>query len=81
MIGSQPAKVGAVDETRLILNLRDAVRPSATLRAFHVYGTDLAFRARLAGRGPYVIGWHVGHASGGKMDRCADGEAGVRYAP
>ncbi|MDB5665799.1 MAG: hypothetical protein JWS11_2342 [Cypionkella sp.] len=66
-VGVLPSKVWAVDENLLILNLRNPVVPSSDLSGFHFYGTDLALKARLTGRGTYVIDWHVLHASKGNL--------------
>lgn len=67
-LGSLPAKVSALDENLLIINMKDPIYPTKSLSGFHLYGTDLCFRAQLEGRDSFVIDWHVYHASKGNPD-------------
>lgn len=58
----------SLDECLLIFRPRTGLRASTDLDGFHLYGTDLALRARLGGMGAYVIDLPAVHLSAGTFD-------------
>jgi hypothetical protein len=66
--GIFPQLVDSLDENFIVLRRSAGIAPSATLRGFHLYGSDLALQARLLARTAYVIDFHLQHLSAGKVD-------------
>jgi hypothetical protein len=66
--GELPARAVALDENFMVLRRASPVGISADIGGFHMYGPDLGLHAKLAGRGVWVIDFHLRHLSGGKVD-------------
>ncbi|HSI11444.1 MAG TPA: hypothetical protein VK961_05345, partial [Chthoniobacter sp.] len=60
-----PRRVLSLDENLLILKAGTALKASADLEGFHLYGTDLCLNAFLAGGAAYVIDFLIIHLSPG----------------
>ncbi len=66
--GRPPARVIALDEHLLLVDRDAGLRFDPRVPGFHCYGTDLAIRARLAGRDAAVLDAPVVHLSSGRID-------------
>ncbi|MEO0729153.1 MAG: hypothetical protein AAFR23_00655 [Pseudomonadota bacterium] len=75
-VGSFPAQVASVDENFIIVRGDVHVGFSSDLSGFHLYGTDLALSASMAGYTTYVVDFHLTHLSpGDKSSGFEDAEA------
>ncbi len=75
--GDLPQQVCSLDENFLVIRTASQVRCTPSLRGFHLYATDLCFRASLDLQSCYVIDFHVTHLSGGNaatedFEQCLD---------
>ncbi len=66
--GKLPIRAVALDENFMVLRRASPVGISADIGGFHMYGPDLCLHAKLAGRGVWVIDFHLRHLSGGRVD-------------
>ena len=66
--GRPPSRVIALDEHLLLVDRAAGLRFDPRVPGFHCYGTDLAIRARLAGRDAAVLDAPVVHLSSGRLD-------------
>jgi hypothetical protein len=66
--GRPPDRVIALDEHLLLVDRQAGLRFDPRVPGFHCYGTDLAIRARLAGRDAAVLDAPVVHLSTGRLD-------------
>ncbi len=70
--GRPPARVISLDEHLLLVDREAGLRFDPRVPGFHCYGTDLAIRARLAGRDAAVLDAPVVHLSSGRLDAAFD---------
>lgn len=52
-----------------MLRRESPIGVSADIGGFHLYGADLCMQAQLAGRGAWVVDFHLRHLSGGRADQ------------
>lgn len=70
-----PHRVNSLDECFLILRRSNYVQPTAGLRGFHLYGTDLCLNAIAQEKECYVIPFPITHLSGGDRSSVAFAKA------
>jgi hypothetical protein len=68
-LGSLPARAVSLDENFFVLRRESPIGVSADIGGFHLYGADLCMQAQLAGRGAWVVDFHLRHLSGGRADQ------------
>lgn len=66
--GPFPSQVMSVDENFMIINMRNTLSCTTTLKGFHLYGLDLCQNANYLGLKNYVIDFHLTHKSKGNID-------------
>jgi hypothetical protein len=66
--GDFPHRIAAADEHFLLLKASSGINPSPGLSGFHLYGTDIAVHARLAGQTAYAIDFNLVHFGLGTVD-------------
>jgi hypothetical protein len=67
-LGQFPSKVESVDENFILVKNSANLTLSHSIGGFHLYGTDLAFLAKIIGYNTYVIDFHILHKSAGNAD-------------
>lgn len=66
--GDFPHRIAAADEHFLLLKASSGISPSPGLSGFHLYGTDIAVQAGLAGQTAYAIDFNLVHFGLGTVD-------------
>ncbi|SDB94089.1 acyl esterase [Acinetobacter boissieri] len=67
--GPLPSEVMSVDENFMIINMKNNLSATTTLKGFHLYGLDLCQNAEYLGLKSYVIDFHLLHKSKGNIDQ------------
>jgi hypothetical protein len=63
-VGTLPCETVSLDENFIVLKKKWQLAPSADLKGWHLYGTDLCLQAQMRGLKAFVIDFHLLHESG-----------------
>lgn len=66
--GPFPSEVMSLDENFIVINMKNNLSCTTTLKGFHLYGLDICQNANYLGLKNYVIDFHLLHKSKGNLD-------------